>query len=152
MNSFIPREKLGKRARKAQDQRKRILWDNVNPVTRKTENKKRYNRKRSPRWYNDDSTGIFYFHCIPCIPRKDDTPACVISFIRQKDEVSRFSGSCWNDSLHALGRIDCLRFLRGFLVQCTNGWQGHQHERNRHDEKTGDEKPVMHADDFGKHA
>ena len=59
MNSFIPREKLGKRARKAQDQRKRILWDDVNPVTRKTENKKRYNRKKSPRWYNDDSTGIF---------------------------------------------------------------------------------------------
>jgi len=59
MNSFIPREKLGKRARKAQDHRKRILWDGINPVTRKTENKKRYNRKKSPRWYNDDSAGIF---------------------------------------------------------------------------------------------
>ena len=59
MQSFLPREKMSKREKRALDASKRTTWDGVNPVTRKTENKKTYNRKKSPRWYNDDSTGIF---------------------------------------------------------------------------------------------
>jgi hypothetical protein len=50
---------MSKRDKRELDERKRVGWDGINPVTRKTENKKVYSRKRSPRWYNDDSTGIF---------------------------------------------------------------------------------------------
>lgn len=63
MQPFLPREKMSKRERRAMDASRRTTWDNVNPVTRKTENKKAYNRKKSPRWYNDDSTGIFVCRC-----------------------------------------------------------------------------------------
>ncbi|MEA4871085.1 MAG: hypothetical protein VB062_10730 [Christensenella sp.] len=59
MNRFIPREKLGKRAKRALDQSRRQGWQGVVPITRTIENKKTYSRKKSPRWYNDDSTGIF---------------------------------------------------------------------------------------------
>ena len=63
MQPFLPREKMSKRDKRALDEKKRVGWDGINPVTRKTENKKTYNRKRSPRWYNDDSTGIFVITC-----------------------------------------------------------------------------------------
>ena len=58
MNRMIPLKKQSKRAQRAQHSEKRATWGEINPVTRTTENKKAYNRKRSPRWYNDDSTGI----------------------------------------------------------------------------------------------
>ena len=63
MQPFLPREKMCKRDRRALDASKRTTWDNINPVTRKTENKKAYNRKKSPRSYHDDSTGIFVCRC-----------------------------------------------------------------------------------------
>ena len=44
MNRFIPREKLGKKARKALDAQRRASWS-FSPATRKVESKKRYNRK-----------------------------------------------------------------------------------------------------------
>jgi len=50
---------MSKREKRALDAAKRTDWNGINPVTRTTGNKKTYNRKRSPRWYNDDSTGIF---------------------------------------------------------------------------------------------
>ena len=59
MNRMIPLKKQSKRAQRAQHNRKRATWGEINPVTRTVENKKTYNRKKSPRWYNDDSTGIF---------------------------------------------------------------------------------------------
>ena len=57
MKPFLPREKMQKRDKRALDSAKRTTWG-VNPITRTTENKKAYNRKKSPRWYNDDSTGV----------------------------------------------------------------------------------------------
>ena len=47
MPKFIPSEKLGKKARRALDAEKRATWG-FSPVTRKVENKKRYNRKKQP--------------------------------------------------------------------------------------------------------
>ncbi len=49
MDRFIPRDKLSKRARKALDSKKRITWEQ-NPVTRRVESKKTYNRKKDLRW------------------------------------------------------------------------------------------------------
>ena len=48
MNRFVPREKLGKKARKALDAQRRATWS-FSPTTRKVENKKRYNRKTHER-------------------------------------------------------------------------------------------------------
>ncbi len=65
MNQFLPREKMSKREKRALDEAKRASWNGINPVTRKNENKKTYNRKKSPRWQYDDSTGIFL-----CVKRR----------------------------------------------------------------------------------
>ena len=46
MPKFIPRKKLGKKARRALDAEKRATWG-FTPVTRKVENKKHYDRKKS---------------------------------------------------------------------------------------------------------
>jgi hypothetical protein len=63
MKPFLPREKMSKREKRALDVSKRATWGEVNPVTRRAESKKTYNRKKSPRWYQDDSTGIFLWRC-----------------------------------------------------------------------------------------
>lgn len=57
MDKFIPREKLGKKARKALDSRKRTTWD-VKPVTRRVESKKLYNRKKASGERCDDSPDV----------------------------------------------------------------------------------------------
>ncbi len=49
MERFISRDKLSKRARKALDREKRVLWEH-NPATRRIESKKTYDRKKHPRW------------------------------------------------------------------------------------------------------
>ncbi len=53
MNKFIPKEKLGKKARKQLDSEQRTTWT-FSPVTKKVESKKRYNRKRKAHDRNDD--------------------------------------------------------------------------------------------------
>ena len=45
MDRFIPRQKLGKRARKRLDAQSRATWS-FSPTTRRVESKKHYNRKR----------------------------------------------------------------------------------------------------------
>lgn len=45
MTRFIPREKLGKKARRRLDSERRAFWPVV-PVTRKVESAKLYNRKK----------------------------------------------------------------------------------------------------------
>lgn len=45
MDRFIPREKLSKKNRRKLDNRRRTTWS-FSPITRKVENKKRYNRKQ----------------------------------------------------------------------------------------------------------
>ena len=58
MKPFLPREKMNKREKRALDAAKRTTWGGVNPITRTSENRKAYDRKKSPRWIDDDSTGI----------------------------------------------------------------------------------------------
>ena len=52
MARFISKEKLSKKARKAQNDLQRQTWD-VCPVTRKVESKKVYRRKKSPDRYDE---------------------------------------------------------------------------------------------------
>ena len=50
MEKFIPYEKLSKKEKRKLDQAKRQTWGEINPVTRKPENSKAYNRKRTQDW------------------------------------------------------------------------------------------------------
>ena len=54
MARFIPREKLGKKARRALDAQGRETWP-FPPVQRKVESKKRYDRKKSAHAWKKDS-------------------------------------------------------------------------------------------------
>ena len=59
MEKYVPFCKMSKKQQKELNRQKRILW-NVNPITRKTENKKIYNRKKSRlNDYYNNSDGIF---------------------------------------------------------------------------------------------
>ena len=53
MKKFIPKEKLGKKARKQLDSEQRTTWT-FSPVTKKVESKKLYDRKRKAHDRNDD--------------------------------------------------------------------------------------------------
>ena len=50
MEKFIPYEKLSKKEKRKIDQAKRQTWGELNPVTRKPESSKAYNRKKSQDW------------------------------------------------------------------------------------------------------
>lgn len=58
MEKFIPFEKLSKKKQHEINRLKRNEWGNLNPVTRKSENKKAYNRKKSFRSF--DEYGSFF--------------------------------------------------------------------------------------------
>ena len=50
MEKFIPYKKLSKKEKQKIDQARRQTWGHLNPVTRKPENSKAYNRKKSQAW------------------------------------------------------------------------------------------------------
>jgi len=60
MKKFIPKEKLGKKARKQLDSEQRTTWT-FSPVTKMVECKKLYNRKRKAHdRYDDYGMGFSY--------------------------------------------------------------------------------------------
>ena len=61
MEKFIPYEKLSKKKQRELNARKRKTWGNVNPVTRRTENPKAYNRQKARKWSDDSNPVSFYF-------------------------------------------------------------------------------------------
>ena len=61
MEKFIPYEKLSKKEKRKLDQAKRQTWGNLNPVTRKPENSKAYNRKKTQDWKKELSNPAFLF-------------------------------------------------------------------------------------------
>lgn len=56
MEKFIPYEKLSKKAKRELDQKKRKSWNGINPVTRKPQNPKAYNRRKAQKY--DDSYSV----------------------------------------------------------------------------------------------
>jgi len=63
MEKFIPYEKMSKKQQRAIDARRRGSWNGLNPVTRKPQNPKAYNRRKAQQW-NDNSTAVpFLFGC-----------------------------------------------------------------------------------------
>lgn len=60
MEKFIPYEKLSKKKQRETDSRKRCDWGALNPVTRRPENPKAYNRKKTRRWSDEATAGSFH--------------------------------------------------------------------------------------------
>ncbi len=56
MKPTTPYEKMGKKAQRALDARRRGSWGDISPVTRRPENPKAYKRKQARRWECDPST------------------------------------------------------------------------------------------------
>jgi len=61
MEKFIPFEKLSKKQQRAQNAKRRSSWYGLNPVTRKPENPKAYNRRKARKWSEDSMTVPFDF-------------------------------------------------------------------------------------------
>jgi len=62
---FIPLEKQSKRKQKERHAAQRRDWGNINPVTRKVENAKAYNRKKSKRWWCEyEQPRLDFFICV----------------------------------------------------------------------------------------
>ena len=62
MEKYIPYEKLSKKEKRKLDQVRRQTWGQMNPVTRKPENSKAYNRNKARNWQRDEqrtSSGSF---------------------------------------------------------------------------------------------
>ena len=59
MEKFIPYEKLSKKKKRELDAGKRTVWA-ISPVTRKSENPKAYNRKKTQKWTKDSSFCAFF--------------------------------------------------------------------------------------------
>ena len=62
MEKFIPYEKISKKEKRKMDLAKRQTWGELNPVTRKPENSKAYNRNKTRNWMRDDhetNSGLF---------------------------------------------------------------------------------------------
>ena len=66
MNKFIPREKLGKKARQQLDRARRAEWA-FPPVTRRVESKKAYSRKRKATDRYGEAEGGFLFGFVGCV-------------------------------------------------------------------------------------
>ena len=63
MEKFIPYEKLSKKKQRELDRLKRNTWDELNPVTRKPENPKAYNRRKARNWNDPDRAFSFVRFC-----------------------------------------------------------------------------------------
>lgn len=61
MKRFIPYEKLSKRKQRELAAKQRGNWGGLNPVTRKSENSKAYNRKKARKWSDESSMTVPLF-------------------------------------------------------------------------------------------
>lgn len=57
MEKFIPFEKISKKEQQKKNAARRGSWYGLNPVTRKPENSKAYNRRKAQKW-SDDSGSV----------------------------------------------------------------------------------------------
>ncbi len=64
MEKYIPYGKLSKKEKRKLDSAKRSTWGGLNPVTRKPENSKAYNRKKMQNWKKDLLSSASSFCCL----------------------------------------------------------------------------------------
>ena len=63
MEKYVPYAKLSKKEKRKVDSMKRSTWGEFNPVSRKSENPRAYNRSKARNWMRDDnakSSGLCY--------------------------------------------------------------------------------------------
>jgi len=65
MEKFIPYEKLSKKKQRQLNSEKRGSWQGLNPVTRKSENPRAYNRRKAQKW-RDDHHGCAFLFAFTC--------------------------------------------------------------------------------------
>lgn len=63
MEKFIPYEKLSKKEKRKLDSARRGTWGEISPVTRKPQNSKAYNRKRTQDWKKDLPDPVSVIFC-----------------------------------------------------------------------------------------
>lgn len=76
MEKFIPYEKLSKKEKRKIDQARRQTWGELNPVTRKPESSKAYNRRKAQSWKRDSSSVPFVLSIILIGPMLPSSPPC----------------------------------------------------------------------------
>lgn len=59
MEKFIPYSKLSKKEKRKRDAMRRGTWGALNPVTRKSENPRAYNRRKARKWIDDPLSVLF---------------------------------------------------------------------------------------------
>jgi|GEM_PF-331498 len=59
MEKFIPFEKLSKKEQQKRNDARRGSWHGLNPVTRKPDNAKAYNRRKAQKWSEDSGSVPF---------------------------------------------------------------------------------------------
>lgn len=59
MEKFVPYDKLSKKKKRELDKARRGSWYGINPVTRKPENSRAYNRRKARTWSDDSLTVPF---------------------------------------------------------------------------------------------
>ena len=66
MEKIIPYEKLSKKEKRKLDLAKRQTWGDLNPVTRKPENSKAYNRRKAQNWKKElpNSVPLSFLHLV----------------------------------------------------------------------------------------
>ena len=66
MEKYIPYEKLSKKEKRRLDNQRRNTWGVQNPVTRKPENSRAYNRNKTRNWkvkWRDPISGNLFAYC-----------------------------------------------------------------------------------------
>mgnify|MGYP003305733094 CR=1 FL=1 len=62
MEKFVPYEKLSRKKKRELDRLRRGTWGSVNPVTRKPQNSKAYNRRQAQKWkYDSNSVPVLFY-------------------------------------------------------------------------------------------
>ena len=60
MEKYVPYEKLSKKKKRELNASRRNTWGNLNPVTRKPDPHKAYNRRKAQKWSDDSSLCLSY--------------------------------------------------------------------------------------------
>ncbi|MBQ7543299.1 MAG: hypothetical protein IJT44_13520 [Clostridia bacterium] len=64
MNKYVPFEKLSKKKQKELNAKRRVTWGNINPITRKPDNPKAYNRQKARRSSQQDYNTVPSVFCM----------------------------------------------------------------------------------------
>ena len=70
MRKYIPYDKLSKKEQKKQNAARRNTWRSLNPVSRKPEHSRAYNRKKAQNWKKDLFGSAFCISAMRCFPEK----------------------------------------------------------------------------------